>query len=210
MFKKMILSVLLFSNTLLIAQNDAQLDKMTESTCDCISKKDMDKIDPSNFEMELGFCIIQSIEVLPEKERIKLDFTNTKKMQELGEAIGIRMVTKCPSVLMKITKIQIEKNKDGTETPSNADTEEVAELTLSGTIKDVKISDWVTVVLTDKNQKEYKVLWIYHFDGESDFISNPQLLKGKSVEITYFEEERYVPQMKEYVSNKILSKLAVK
>jgi hypothetical protein len=220
MFKKLVFMLTILSANAINAQNDEQLDKMTASTCDCAEKKDFKNSDAESYQMELGVCIISALEVLPEKERKKINFTDSEGMRQLGEKIGMRMATKCPKILMMITKLELDRQKKEEsivppQIPDNVDIVSPSSSlkikgTISGTIKEVKESDFLTIVLIDNSQKEYRFIWLGHFEGESDFMGNPQSLKGKKVDIGYYENEKYVPQMKEYVSFKQIAELKVK
>jgi hypothetical protein len=215
MFKKLVFMLVVLSANVLNAQNDEQLDKMTASTCDCAEKKDFSKVTADAYQMELGLCIISALEVLPEKERKKINLTDGESMSSLGEKIGLRMASKCPKVLMAISRLEMERQKEEAaiippQIPADIDVVSPSKKikgSISGTIKEVKESDLLTIVLIDNSQKEYRIIWLGHFEGESDFMSNPQSLKGKKVDIGYYEDERYVPQMKEYVSFKHLAVL---
>ncbi len=217
MFKKLFFVLTVLSANMLNAQTEEQLDKMTVATCNCAEKKDFSKITSDAYQMELGLCIISALEVLPEKERKKINLTDGESMGSLGEKIGLRMASKCPKVLMVISKLEMDRQKEEKATDVSKENGNMPPPpptggtgSISGTIKEIKESDFVTIVLIDDSQKEYRLLWINHFRGESDYISNPQMLKGKKVEIGYYENERYVPQMKEYVSFKNIYEIKVK
>ncbi len=218
MFKKLVFVLTILSVNMLNAQTEEQLDKMTVATCNCAEKKDFSKVTSDAYQMELGLCIISALEVLPEKERKKINLTDGESMSSLGEKIGLRMASKCPKILMVISKLEMERQKEEAaiippQIPADIDVltpSKKIKGSISGTIKEVKESDFLTIVLIDNSQKEYRFIWLGHFEGESDFMGNPQSLKGKKVDIGYYEDERYVPQLKEYVSFKHLAELKVK
>jgi hypothetical protein len=74
-------------------------------------------------------------------------------------------------------------------------------------VKDVIEGEFVTVVITDKNQREQRLIWFAHFNGESDYMANPQLLKGKNVDVNYYTQDRYVAKMHDYITFKQITEL---
>jgi hypothetical protein len=204
-----VFSVLSFQ---LSAQSAAVIDKMTESACECVSKKDISKIKSSDVEMELGLCIMGALEFIPKKELDKFDISDEKKMSKLGEDIGVRMAVKCPKTLMAIALVgEKRKNKDNDSDDAPPPPPPPADWgKMEGKVKEVIEGEFVTIVLSDKNQREQRFLWIAHFNGESDYIANPQLLKGKELEITFYTQDRYVVKMHDYVTFKQITELKEK
>jgi hypothetical protein len=207
--QKIVLSITLCLFSFLIsAQSPEILDKLTENACDCVSKKDMSKIEPANMQLEMGMCIIGALDVLPKAERDKINITNNTQMQKLGESIGVRMANKCPKVLMEIARMsQAEevKGSGASSPPPPANSGKI-----EGTVKEVTEGEFVTIVVTDNNQREQRLIWLGHFNGETDYIANPQLLKGKKVEINYYTQDRYVVKMHDYITYKQITELKVK
>jgi hypothetical protein len=205
--QKTVLSITLcLFSFILSAQSPEILDKLTENACDCLSKKDMSKIDPANLRLEMGLCIIGALEIIPKDERDKINIKDNTQMRKLGDGIGIRMANKCPNVVVEIASMrQHEKVKESTNPPPPADWGKI-----EGTVKEVIEGEFVTVVITDNNQREQRLIWLGHFNGETDYIANPQLLKGKKVEINYATQDRYVVKMHDYITYKQITELKVK
>jgi hypothetical protein len=209
MFKTVLLLTFSALSFQLSAQSTESLDKMTENACDCALKKDLDKIDASSIELEFGMCIMGAMEVLTQKERDKIDMTDQKRLRKLGEDIGLRMATKCPKVIMLLAKM----SEGGKSKSSDAPPPPPPPLNwgkIDGKVKEVIEGEFVTVILIDKDQREQRLIWFGHFNGESDYTANPQLLKGKDLEINYYSQDRYVAKMHDYVTFKQITELKVK
>jgi hypothetical protein len=204
------------------AQSAEVLDKMGKTACDCVAKKDLSKIDANDLQTELGMCIINSISDLSEKDRKKIDISSQDAGRKLGEAVAMKMADKCPKEMMKVGLILAKAKNDAEESPSTKNSDKMAPPPpppppppiswgkIEGKVTNIIEDDMVTLVLVDKNQLEQRVIWYSHFGGEFDFVSNPQSLKGKTVEINYHEQSRYLPKKHEYVSYKQITELKVK
>ncbi len=210
MLKAVLSLTLLAFTAILSAQSPEILDKLTESACDCVSKKDMSKIEPANMQLEMGMCIIGALDAIPKNERDKINITDNTQMRKLGESVGIRMANKCPKALMEIARMsQTDEIKgSGTSSPPPPPPSDGGKI--EGTVKEVTEGEFVTVVITDNNQREQRLIWLGHFNGETDYIANPQLLKGKKVEINYYTQDRYVVKMHDYITYKQITELKVK
>jgi hypothetical protein len=209
LFKGILLALPLFSN----AQTDKQYELVADAACTCANKKDFTKLDKNAMSMELGMCMFTALEVLPEKDRKNFDFSNPAKAKGLGEKIGMKMAYKCPKIMLTLGTTM---NESETETdkssgpPPPPPPPPATNYTVEGKIKDVIEGDYVTILLVDKDGREHKLIWSNHFSGESDFIANPQGLKNKNVEVSYYLSERYVPKMHDYFSLKNINGLVIK
>jgi hypothetical protein len=112
MLKKSFLYTILFFNADLMAQNEAQLDKITQYTCDCINKKDMKNIHRDSLDVTLAVSIDVALRLyIPDSERGLIDFTNVEKKDQLWASISKKMEGKCPKVLKKITQMGLPINE---------------------------------------------------------------------------------------------------
>jgi hypothetical protein len=198
------------------AQSPEVIDKMTESACECSAKKDLAQLDPKTMQFELGMCIMGALELMPKKEMEKFDIQDKKKMRKLGEDIGVRMAVKCPKTLMAIAMAG-EKGKsnsdasNGSSTPPPPPPPPPANWgKIEGKVKEVIEAEFVIIVIVDKNQQEQRLLWLTRFSGESNYIANPQLLKGKDVAVDFYTQDRYVPKIHDYVTFKQITELKEK
>lgn len=170
----------------------AYIEKIANETCECIgvSEKPLSK---EEYNAKLGFCIIES--ATPYKKKLKKDFEIDmlqieKHGKELGELIGIQMVTSCPNIILEIAKVNNEF-EDTTEIINN-------EKTIEGKITKIEKKQFVVFSLKDVSGKNKKFIWLHQIDSSIDLFSNYKDLKSKSVKIIYTEQEYFDPNIDEY------------
>ena len=214
MLKTNLLSLfLVLTPLLLVAQTDKQYEQLAQATCACASKKDLKGMSKSAVSMELGMCMLSSLEVLPEKDRKNFDFTDPAKGKAIGEKIGMKMATFCPKTIMTVaSSMSEETNSDSSTPPQMSKNQDMPPppVSVEGKIKEVIEGDFVTLVLVETNGREHKLIWEKKFMGDDPFVANPQNLKNKDVAVKYYMSERYLPKMREYFSLKHISELSVK
>lgn len=190
----------------MFAQTEAQLDRIAKKTCNCYEKKyKSGQILESkgSHEIALGFCMLESAKEVG----LKVDISGSNGMESLGEKIGTRMAIECPNTIAKlakkldITSEEVENEKAENE-PSSKST--------SGKVKEVIEGDFITIIVIDERKQEQKFVWLDHFDGDSEYTSNPQKLKGQNITIKHQSTERYVPKNREYSTYKMVSGIEVK
>ena len=197
----------------LVAQTDKQYEQLAQATCACASKKDLKGMSKSEVSMELGMCMLSSLDILPEKDRKNFDFTDPAKGKAIGEKIGMKMATFCPkTILIVASNISEEGNSGGSTQPQMPKNmpPPPPPVSVEGKIKEVIEGDFVTLVLVEANGREHKLIWEKHFTGDDPFVANPQNLKNKDVTVSYYMSERYLPKMREYFSLKHIAALTVK
>lgn len=168
-------------------------EKLAQAGCDCISKKDTDKMTQEQLQMELGACLMISMGDFQAEfatEYKDLDMTNQAAMTKFGEEIGMIMATKCPTVFMRMSA---QANAASADEPKGG--------TMSGTIKEITGDDVATIVITDSNGRSHKLLWLGFFKG-SDQLQDASKAAGKKVKVMYEEMEVYSPKAKEYYPRK--------
>lgn len=199
--KKIILTVIA---TIFVSNVNAQeiLEKITKEVCSCIDAK-KDKIAETTGEelkMQLGLCILSSY-TAHEKE-INKDYGNVIKdeaaMEKFGEDIGMKMITVCPETLMAIAGSDEEVAE-----------EEVADLKIEGKVTEIKIGQFATIVVKDKNDRVHNFLLLDYFDTASLF-TNGDIKKNDSILVSYSEIELYDPTSKEFRYFKVISGLEKK
>ena len=201
---------------LLVAQTDKQYEQLAQATCACASKKDLKGMSKSEVSMELGMCMLSSLDILPEKDRKNFDFTDPAKGKTIGEKIGMKMATFCPKTILTVASSMSEEgNSDGSTPPQMPKNKDMPPpppppVSVEGKIREVIEGDFVTLVLVEINGREHKLIWEKHFKGDDPFVANPQNLKNKDVTVDYYMNERYLPKMREYFSLKHIAALTVK
>jgi hypothetical protein len=189
----------------LVAQ-EALLDKLADTACACISKKDTDSMSNEDLQMQLGFCIMEAVganQEAFEKEYGALDPSNQSAMTKLGEQIGMKMAFKCPNVIMKLAGQEPPQGMTSTTMAPSA------KGTISGAFQGVSGEDIATVMIKEANGRTQKLLWMGYFEGSDVLIGNPASLSGKNVTVEYETIEVYSPQAKEYFDRKKITGLSV-
>ncbi len=184
-----------------IAQTDIY-DKIADRTCECIAKKDFSKIKKEEMQTEAGLCILSAYSELesevPKKQ--KIDFKDEKSLEKLGTNIGIKMATKCPDGLMKMS---------GDESANDAP-KKMEDLSLSGTIKSFRLETYQTVVIQDKDGKNNILLWLSYFPGSDTILESKDAAVGKTVDVSYSTQEVYYPTANSYVTQKVITAISFK
>lgn len=172
------------------------MDKLADEACTCISKKDVEKMDADQLQMQLGFCIMESVGAHADefqKQYGDLNFSDSDAMTKLGEQIGMKMAFKCPTVLMKMASVQTEV----ATMPAPGVVEE-----LTGTVKAIDGDEIAQVTVVDESGRTHKFLWLRYFNGSDRFISEPGKVIGSKVKVTFETIEAYSPKAREYYDRK--------
>ncbi|MBX9808305.1 MAG: hypothetical protein K2X95_10970 [Flavobacteriaceae bacterium] len=201
---KKIAVLLVFLSSSLIYSQDAY-EIMAKETCECLSQKKLDyaSISKDDLQKEVGLCIIKSYtshlnDFKPEE---KIDFDDEEGMGKMGEAVALKMLTHCPETIMELGKLAENEDKN---TNVNITTS-----TIEGEILDIKIEQFVTIILKDKNGRVHNFLILDYFDTASLFTNN-EIKKKDIISISFSESELYDPKMKEFRYFKIISKIEKK
>jgi hypothetical protein len=199
--KKIILSSV-FTFIFINANAQDILDKVTKEVCSCTAGKveSMKTSTPDAIKMQLGLCILSSY--TNHKPEIVAKYGEVMEkdgaMEKLGEDIGMKMVTICPDVLMSIAS---------TGGFADDDSSKVAESkTIEGEISDIKIDQFVTIQIKDKNGRAYSFLFLNYFETASLFTNN-EIKKKDKITVTYTETELYDTKEKEFRYFKIITQL---
>jgi len=186
------IAALAFALTPVTAQD--LLDKLADTSCDCISKKDTDSMSSEDLQMQMGFCIMEAVGKYPEefqKAYGNLDPSNQAAMTKLGEDIGMRMAAKCPSVLMKIATVETQTTVKTTTQSS-----------ITGTLKAVEGDEISLLIVEEASGRRHKLLWLGYFKGADRLTETPEKAVGRKVTVTYQEIECYSAKAKDYINCK--------
>lgn len=193
---KNLLTLLLLAGLCLPLAAQDLMDKLADEACTCISKKDVEKMDSEQLQIQLGFCIMESVGNHADefqKQFGDLNPSDSEAMTKLGEQIGMKMAFKCPTVLMKMATVQTEV----TTIPAPAMMEE-----LTGTVKAIDGDEIAQVTVVDEAGRTHKLLWLRYFKGSDRFISEPGKVVGSKVKVTFETIEAYSPKAREYYDRK--------
>lgn len=183
------------------------IDKLADTACQCISKKNPDQMSTEDLQMQLGFCIMEAVgnnQEAFQKEYGELDFANQTAMNKLGEDIGMKMAFKCPEVIMRMAATE------GPAAPAAPKTSAGGSATgsLSGTIRSIDGEEVVSVTLVEPSGRTQKLLWLSYFPGSDRLAENPKAAVGAKVQVSYETLEVYSPKAKEYFERKKITGLS--
>lgn len=176
------------------------IQTIAAETCSCISEKklDLEKVPGQQLESEFAGCFFNSYNThLAEVEKVEtIDFGDEEQMGKFGEKVAMKMLGICPDVL-----IAMGRSDDG-----SSETAAPVVQVVEGEVTDIKTSDFVTIVVKDKNGRSHNLMLMNYFDSSSLYTDN--LLKKKDkVTVSYSEIDMYDPKAKEFRYYKIISGL---
>ena len=195
--KKVFLLFVVFAN-FSFAQD--VMDKITIETCECIKAKnlDLEKVAPSELQMQLGLCMMQSYsnhkEKLPKSKRALLD--NDEQMEKFGEEIGMKMITHCPDILMAIGKNEIQKNEE-------SEVVETQILSSTGQLIERKIDGFLTIRIKEESGRINDFILVKNFDN-AFLISDDVLKVNSKVKVDFYYEDIYDSKLNKFVNSKVL------
>ena len=200
--KKLFLFLFLSSNAF-FAQSlskEQLIDEMAATGCACASKQQLTK---DNFELTLGLCILESVNKFEKDVDVhygKNVTTNQEKMEALGYDMGLKMALKCPSVFQLMV--------DGTDSENADDTVE-EDLMITGTLAEIKSSQFLTFSVKESSGKINNFLLLNTFDNA--FLLTDKVLKSNdNLEVYYYESELFDPKAAKFVSFKIVTDIIKK
>ena len=185
------------------------LDILAEDACDCISKKDTDKMSMEDLQMQLSMCLMESVgnnQEAFQKQYGDFNPSDQAAMQEFGQQVGMKMVTKCPQVMMKVAG-SAQAPPPSAEAPSTGQTK--ASGSLTGTFQGVSGEHVAVLTIKEDNGRAQNLLWLGYFEGSDQLIENSAGLKGKTVTVEFETIEVYAPKAKEYFDRKKVTSLKV-
>lgn len=188
---KHLLSTIFIALSFSISAQDNIYVKIAKETCDCAEQKNLPDASKNELETALGLCMLESVQ----NNDIDVDISDAKAMRKLGETVGIQMAPLCPSFFEAFL---LDEN------------EEPAVTTVKGKIKSIDENEFLFITVMDKDKKETRMIWLRHFKGSDEFLSNPKKLIGKKVTIKYQSINCYIPSAKGYYAYKEIIELEVK
>ncbi|MEL6140543.1 MAG: hypothetical protein AAFU67_02880 [Bacteroidota bacterium] len=186
------------------AAEDAYLDKLAKSTCDCFSEKTASG-NVNNLELTLGTCMIQYVEeTRTEYESIfgAVNYTDQLAMQQLGERTGVKMLSYCPDLIMKLGMESMEEEAAAKSDPPTLRS------ALTGTLVSVTGDDILTVTVKESSGRPVKLLWLRYFPGSDKLIDAEQIV-GKKLRIEFESIDVYSKQSGDYVTRREIRSLEV-
>jgi len=198
--KKIILAAVALIGSASYGQDIIQT--IATETCSCIKDKkiDLEKVGGNVLENEFAGCFFNSYSAhLEEVEQVeKLDLDNEEQMGKFGEKVAMKMLGICPDVILAMGRADDENAIDAPMVQ-----------TVEGEVADIKISDFVTIVLKDKNGRVHNLLLLNYFESSALFTDN-QIKKKDKILVAYSEIDMYDPKAKEFRYYKVISGLEKK
>lgn len=211
--KKVLLFIMVTSCFSVMAQTT--MDKTLETACDCINKKNSE--DVVDYDSYLALVIeCASPIILKNQEELKdeLNITTRDEMaaiEEIGGKVGERLVLECPKFMeltMKVLGEDEEMMDMALDEYSDAEAED-DEMTEAGTVVTINKAFPCQITLKNQEGETLNFIWTDPIDIDDQFVSNPDNLKGRKVNIVYFYGDLYDAQSGEYMSRKIITELTL-
>jgi hypothetical protein len=180
-----------------LAKAQDVLDKISQDCCSCLEKEAGDIVDQEKLQMKLGVCMLGAASPYSKelKKKYGVDMGELDRDGErLGELLGLRMATQCPMFLELISRFDDEEEEGAMDVSSGE---------LSGTVKEVRTDQFVTVVVQDDMGRTYEMLVLDHFD-HADRVTGGEGV-GMSADWSYREREFYDPRTRSYRSYKVIT-----
>lgn len=171
---------------------DKAYDRMAQSVCECANAKgiNLDEASQSEIEMTFGLCLLKAYNADAKFFKSKgINLTaEGNAMEQLGEAVGIKMAEHCPDMLMSMASFYMDddENIDGSGESTS----------ITGTIEKVEDGIFSTIHIKSEEGRTYKLLWITYVDNHDLFL---EALKNKNkYTFYYYETEMYDNRINEY------------
>lgn len=200
---KNLLIILVFTLNTSLVLSQKYMDEIAQDACDCVTNLS-ETIDPEDFTMELGLCMINVS--IPYKKQLKRDYdidmdNIAESGEKLGTVIGTRMTGICPNELILLTKKS--KENDDSETNVKEYFEE------EGVVVKTENNFFITFYLKGENGKTRRYYWMNYIETKEDLAYEYNLLEGKKVSITYCVEDYFDPNILDYRQFFIIQQLKV-
>jgi small nuclear ribonucleoprotein (snRNP)-like protein len=189
------------------------MQRTLDDACGCINNYSEEV---SNYDQYMNLIIqcaspliVQNADELSKELGLE-GMSQMEAIEAIGEKVGERLVLECPKFTEITFKVIGEDPTLMEEVIDEYDEEGSEGLLESGTI--VSISKEIPCQVTVKNEmgETLNFLWTDPIAIDDQYISKPDKLKGKAVEIVYYMGQIYNPKDGTYQSRKILMEVNVR
>ena len=180
---------------MLAKAQDEIYKKVAQETCDCITQKDLSGATKKSIEVALGLCMLESVQT----NKIEIDITDNTAMRRFGEKVGVQMAPICPNVFT------ILSDDDSANDDASSEV-----FTVAGKVKSVDENEFMFITVKEETGKETRMVWLRHFKGSDEYLSNPRQLVGKKVTVKYRSIDCYLPKAKGYFAYKEIVEMQFK
>ena len=206
--KKLIILFFSIFSLFSYSQDDFK-EKIAQDACKCIGEIKLEKKSKEMMQMQLGLCFIKVS--TPYKEQIKKeygidlskDITNDEKMGELGEKLGILMVSECADTFINF----VDQSGFADEYAQESSAQENSAEFMNGEITKIEKDAFVIFYLKGDNGILTRFYWISNVDSNIELEKKYQDLVGKKVNITYYSADIFDHKINDYRKVNILSML---
>ncbi|MFK7750127.1 MAG: hypothetical protein AB8B65_17170 [Kordia sp.] len=181
----------------------AVLDDITRDACDCITEKSSKKITKKQLEVQLGLCLINSYGKYKKRidKYIEISLNDPDSLENLGQEIGLNMLTICPDTFMSFAQEYIVDDLEAevAVVPSKTDL-------VTGKVQKLTKDQFNMITFEGINKRKYKFLWLEYFEGQ-ELLNDVKKLKKLKVTVTFESVEMYDPKMEDYRTYKVIRKI---
>jgi hypothetical protein len=190
------------------------MDRTLKDACDCVNAYTKEVSDYDSYMNLIIECasplIVQNADELSKELGIS-GKSQMEAIEEIGSQVGERLVVECPR-FTEITFKVLGEDPTLMEEVMDEYSEEGDEngLIESGSV--VSITKEIPCQIKVKNDmgETLNFLWTDPIGIEDTYISHPEKLKGKNVELVYYMTEIYDPKSGSYQTRKVLAEVRVK
>ncbi|HKK75146.1 MAG TPA: hypothetical protein VJ953_08750 [Saprospiraceae bacterium] len=202
--KTLFFLLLLTATPLLLMAQQSTIDQISIETCNCMTQKDVSGMEQSQFEQELGMCMLTAatplMTQLQEEENIDLNDPNA--FQKIGEKVGAKIATSCPDLFSKMMEFY------GAEVQTESEVRQL--LVMEGTFAGLKTGEVARIQLSGGSGGTADFLWLEAFEGSEALEADPAALKGKAIKVFFTEKSIYNPSRKAYEAQKVVQRIEIK
>ena len=204
-----------FSLTAIIAQEDAAsddpaLNDLTDAVCTCLTAKKESLKTKEDFTQETQNCLMQGDNLTKMVALLGKDGNNdiTNAANDIGEKMGMKLVTRCPAMLGFMMTLAAEdmKNEEALAAEPDEDTvvpnyndDDYEMPSVTGKLVELKGKEMLTLVVETEKGKKIECVLVHSFEGSDKLMGeNLYRLKGKKVKVSYTEYPVYSPKLKNF------------
>ena len=204
--KKSLLIIAVMFGMNVVAQTEKQLEKVTNSTCECLQKKDIKSGDMNKLQMELGVCMLAAMG----ENDVSIDMSDPGAIESFGEKVGMQLAYSCPKFLEIIGEL-VEDDPDMIDEMLDARSsrDQPSFEISSGMVAEVKADDFVTLKIKNISGKKETFYWMQHFEGSNLLENGGSAILQKDVYIEYETIEVYSPKIEDYTDLKVIRYLSI-
>lgn len=190
------------------------MERTLDDACDCINNYTEEV---SNYDQYMNLIIqcaspliVQNADELSKELGLE-EMDQMEQIEAIGEKVGERLVMECPKFTEITFKVIGEDPTLMEEVMDEYSEEEESDgMIESGTILSVSKEIPCQVTLKNDMGEMLNFLWTDPIGIEEAYISNPDKLKGKKVDIVYYMGMIYSPKDGKYQDRKVLIEINVR